>query len=89
MLKVEEHKCARLNVDEGVRLALELIRIAEGGEEHHTRLKAEEEARLVEESRPKLEEEGLRLRSEDEARLVEEGNMKSEQEEQARLNAKE
>ena len=55
--------------------------------EHRTRLKTEEEAHLVEETRLKLEEEGLWLKSEDEARLVEDERLKSDQEEKACLNA--
>ena len=70
-------------MEEGVRLALGAGRRAE--EEQHALLKAEEEARLVEEARPKYEEEDLRLKAEDEARLVEDARLKDEQEEQARL----
>ena len=47
---------------------------------HSWRLKAEEEALLVEEARLKLEEEDLWLKSEDKARLFEEASMKVEQE---------
>ena len=43
--KAEEHKRARLNVEEGIHLALEARHIEE--EEEHTRIEAEEEARLV------------------------------------------
>ena len=49
------------------------------GSTHGRRLKAEEEARVVEEARLKLEEEDLRLKSEDESRLVEEARLKSDQ----------
>ena len=53
-------------MEEGVRLALELIRREEEDEEeHHTRLKAEEEAHLIAESRLISEEEDLQLKSED------------------------
>ena len=76
-------------MEEGVRLALESRRRSEAEEEQHqhTCLKAEEEARLIEEARLDLEEEDLRLKSEDKASLVEEVRLKSEQEEQARLKA--
>ena len=40
---VEDHKRARINVEYGVQLSLEAIRIAEE-EEEHTHLEAEEEA---------------------------------------------
>ena len=46
----KEHKRARLKVEEGVRLALEVRKIAE---EEHAQLEAEEEARLIEEARLK------------------------------------
>ena len=55
--RAEEHKRERLNVEEGVRLALEARQRAEEDEEH-TWLEAEEEARLIEEKRLKSEEEG-------------------------------
>ena len=80
-MKIEEHEQARLKVEEGVHLALEAGRIAE--EEQHIRLKAKEEARLVEEARLKSKEKYLRLKSEDKAHLVEEARLKYEQEEQA------
>ena len=44
---VEDHKRARINVEYGVQLSLEAIRIAEE-EEEHTHLEAEEEAWIVE-----------------------------------------
>ena len=47
MTRAEEHKRARLNVDVGVRLALEARQRVE---EEHAWLEAEEEARLVEEA---------------------------------------
>ena len=47
MTRAEEHKRARLNVEVGVRPALEARQIVE---EEHTWLEAEEEARLVEEA---------------------------------------
>ena len=49
-----DHKRARLKVDVGVRLALESRQTVE---EEHAWLEAEEEARLIEESRLKSEEE--------------------------------
>ena len=55
MTRAEEHKRARLKVEEGLRLALEARRIEE--EEEHTRIEAEEEAHLVEEARLKADEE--------------------------------
>ena len=84
-LRVEEHERARLKLGEGVRLDHKSIRIAEEEEEHHTRLKAEEEAHIIEEARLKLEEEDLRLNSEDKACLFEDSRLKYEQEEQAHL----
>ena len=54
--RAEEHKLARLKVELGVRLALDVRHRAEE-EEEHARLEAEEEARLVEEARLKAEEE--------------------------------
>ena len=54
MIRAEEHKRARLNVEVGVRLALEARQRVE---EEHARLESEEEARLVEEARLKSEEE--------------------------------
>ena len=65
-----------LKVDEGLRLALEAIRIGE--EEEHTWMEAEEEARLVEEERLKSEEEegDLRLKAEEEVRLAEGARLK-------------
>ena len=65
-------------MEEEVHLALKSRRRAEEGDDQHERLKAEEEARLVEELRLKSEEEDLRLGSEDEARLVVESRLKSE-----------
>ena len=50
----EDHKCAWLKVDVGVRLALES---RERVEEEHAWLEAEVEARLVGEARLKAEEE--------------------------------
>ena len=44
-------------------------------------MKAEEESRLIEESRLKLEEEDLLLKSEDKAHLVVEASLEYEQEE--------
>ena len=82
-LKVDKHERACLKVEEGFRLALELRRRKVG--EQHEPLKAEEEARLVEEARLKSEEEDLRMKSKDEARLVEEARLNSDKEEQARL----
>ena len=52
--RAEEHRRARLKVEVGLHLALEAIQRA--GEEH-TWLEAEEETRIVEEARPKAEEE--------------------------------
>ena len=54
--RAEEHKCARLKVKEGVRLALEAKRRSEVKEDN-ARLEAEEEVRLVEDSRMKYEKE--------------------------------
>ena len=54
--RVDEHKRAQIHVEEGVRLALEAINIAEE-EEDHAWLETEEGARLVEEERLKDEEE--------------------------------
>ena len=59
-----------MKLEEGVCLSLESIRRAEE-EEDHARMKAEEEACLVEEARLQSEEEDLRLKYEDEACLVE------------------
>ena len=42
-------------------------------------MKAEEESRIVEEARLKLEEEDLRMKSEDEDRLVKEARLKADQ----------
>ena len=78
---MKEHERARLKLEEGVRLALELRNIVEKEKEHHAQLKAEEEAHLDEEARLKSEEEELLLKYEDEARLVAEARLKSEQEE--------
>ena len=44
-MNIEEHESARLKVEEGARIALEAEWKAEEG--HHTRMKDEEEARLV------------------------------------------
>ena len=52
----EEHKRARLKVEEEVRLAPEARQRMEE-EEEHSRLEAEEDARLGEEARLKAEEE--------------------------------
>ena len=46
--RAEEHNCASLKVEEGLRLALEVIWIAEE-EEEHTWLDSEEKSRLAEE----------------------------------------
>ena len=73
----------------GVRLTLESIWRVEDEEQQQSRLKAGEEACIVEEAGLKLEEGDLRLKSEDWARLVEEERMKAEQEGQARLKAEE
>ena len=43
----EEHKCARLKVEEDVHIALE-ERLIEEEEEEHARIEAEDESRLVE-----------------------------------------
>ena len=61
---------------------IESIRRADEEQQHHARLKAEEEGRIVEKSRLKSEEEDLRLMYEDEARLIEDAMLKAEQEEQ-------
>ena len=67
----EEHKRARLNVEEGVRLALKVRRKAKE-EEEHARLEAEEEACLIEETRLKAKEEDQAcLRADKEAHLSE------------------
>ena len=67
-----------MNVEDGIRLALEARRIEE--EEEHTRIEAEEEAHLVEEERLKSEEEeqNLRLKAEEEARIAEAERLKVE-----------
>ena len=67
-------------MEEGFRLDLEAVHISE--DEKHERLKAEEEASIVEEARLKYEEEDLLLKAEDEALLVKEARLKVEQEEQ-------
>ena len=54
MTRAEEHKRARLKVEVGVCLAPETRQRVE---EEHAWLEGEEEARLVEEARPKAEEE--------------------------------
>ena len=54
MTRAEDHICARLKVEVGVRLALEARQRAE---EEHAWLEAEEEALLIEEARPKTDEE--------------------------------
>ena len=51
--RAEEHKRAQLNVEVGVRLSLESRHRAE---EEHAWLEDEEEARLIEEARPKAAE---------------------------------
>ena len=81
---------ARLNVEEGLRLSLEAIRIEEE-EEEHTRIEAEEEACLVEEERLKSEEEedNLLLKAEEEARLTEGAKLELEEHERARLKVEE
>ena len=53
LTRAEEHKRARMKVEEGVRLSLEAKRRAE---EEHTRIEDEEEACLVEETSLKSEE---------------------------------
>ena len=53
--RAEDHKCARLKVEEGVCVALEARQRAEE-EEEHARLEAEEMTSLVEEARLKAEE---------------------------------
>ena len=53
--RAEEHNHAQTKVEEGLRLALEVIRRAE---EEHTHLEYEEEERLVEEAKLKDEEDG-------------------------------
>ena len=53
MTRAEEHKRARLQVEVGVRLALEARQRAE---EEHTWLEAEDETCIVEEARLKAEE---------------------------------
>ena len=70
-------------MEEGVRIALEAGQILE--EEEHTRMKAREEACLIEEESQKSEESDLFLKSEDGARLFEEAGLKSNQKEQALL----
>ena len=55
--RAEEHKRERLTVEEGVCLALEARQRAEE-EKEHIWLDSEEEARLIEETRLKSEEEG-------------------------------
>ena len=52
--RAEEHMSARLKVEVGLRLALEARQIVE---EEHTWLEAEEETCIIEEARPKAEEE--------------------------------
>ena len=47
MTRAEEHKCARLKVEVGERLALE---VRQRVEEEHAWLEAEDVARLVEEA---------------------------------------
>ena len=54
MTRAEEHKRARLKVEVGVRLSLE---VRQRVEEEHTWIETEEEACLVEEARLKAEEE--------------------------------
>ena len=78
---------ARLKIKEGVCLSLEVRRRVE--EEQHTRTKAEEDARLVEEASLKDEEEDedLRLKAEEGDRLADEARPKAEEEEQAQLRA--
>ena len=74
--KAEEHKRAGLKVEEGICLSLEARWIEE--EEEHTRIEAEEEARLVEEEwlKSEEEEEDLRLKAEEEVRLAEGARLK-------------
>ena len=55
-MKVEEHECAQLKVEEEFHLALE-ARQRSDEEEEHTQIEAEEEAHLVGEARLKYEEE--------------------------------
>ena len=47
MTRAEEHRCARLKVEVGIRLALE---VRQRVEEEHAWLEAEEEVRLFEEA---------------------------------------
>ena len=79
--RAEEHKCARMKVEEGIHPSLEAIWRAEK-EEEPTWIYDEEETRLVEEARLKYEEEVeeyARLESLKEVRLVEETREKSEE----------
>ena len=87
-----------MKLEEGLRLSLEVRPIAE---EEHTRLEAEEEARLVEQASLKSEEEqytrlearlkdeeeeeDLLLKAKEEAQLTEEARMKEEEAEKAEL----
>ena len=52
--RAEDHKRARLKLEQGVRLALEARHRAD---QEHTQIEAEEEARFVEEAKLKAEEE--------------------------------
>ena len=70
-------------MEEGVCISLEVGQILE--KEKHARMKAKEEACIIEEERLKSEESDLFLKSEDKARLVEEAGLKSDQKEQAIL----
>ena len=78
-----------MKLEEGLRISLEARRTEE--EEEHTRIQAEEEARLVEEERLKSEEEeeNLRLKTGEEARLADGAGLKVEEHERARLKVEE
>ena len=78
-------------MDEGPHLVLETRRRSEKEKEDqkHARLKAEEEACLVEKSRLEYEEEDLRTKAEVEACLVEYARLKYEKYERACLKAEE
>ena len=87
--RAQDHKCARLKLEEEVCPDLEARQRGEEGEEH-ARLEAEEKSRLIEGTRLKSEEEEeqyARLEAEEQARLVEETRTKYEDEEQVDLKA--
>ena len=74
--RAEENKHARLKLEEGVCLDLEVRQISEEDEEH-TWLDSEEEAHLIEEARLKYEEEEKAwIRTDEEARLAKEASQK-------------